>query len=470
MPKYTLSTWEYAQLSQAVYEDKESLIVKGGKEPTLILNNGTKFFVHMKSVPNSSEYQGALLEKATKDEKPTGEFITVHRGSESGEDWIGNFQAIRDGKHPQEQVTKEFAMDAMQKAQEIAKKNGTDYSMTNTGHSLGGYDSHIAHLVNRGKVVAFNALNPAFSNEWNNSLHKINHNMIENHIMILDIATSAHKNKMPGSVYMYARKEDFRILTDAGYGNNSKQNHPIYIITRDTISNGISGMSHSNSHFAGENSVLKDPQTKVRANEWKKLSDEWRSEVPENREAIINNINSAIQKYQKINDLYEQINPKPKVSDGLNLAEVNLQDVNTVKVASADKNFIPNLSEQNFSPSTQKLFQQYDEKFTALCERRGITADCKEDFENLRGAAVATALANGLPSIEKVEIDQDRVLWMGSYNPRPHVISLSTDEAVNIPVSQSMANIHTMEQQNAQQSQERQMTQSQQQNQGRTIG
>ena len=60
-------------------------------------------------------------------------------------------------------------MDAMQKAQEIAKKNGTDYSMTNTGHSLGGYDSHIAHLANRGKVVAFNALNPAFSNEWNNS-------------------------------------------------------------------------------------------------------------------------------------------------------------------------------------------------------------------------------------------------------------------------------------------------------------
>ena len=36
--------------------------------------------------------------------------------------------------------------------------------------------------------------------------------------------------------------------------------------------------------------------------------------------------------------------------------------------------------------------------------------------------------------------------------------------------SQSMANIHTMEQQNAQQSQKRQMTQSQQQNQGRTIG
>ena len=472
MPKYTLSTWEYAQLSEAIYEQKKPLEVTGGKKPTLILDNGTKFFVHMKSAPNASEYQGALLEKATKDGKPTGEFITVHRGSESGKDWIGNFQAIRDGKHPQEQVTKDFALAAMHKAQELAKKNNTDYSMTNTGHSLGGYDSHIAHLANRGKVVAFNALNPAFSNEWNNSLHKINHNMIENHIMILDIATSAHKYKMPGSVHMYARKEDLATLVDSGYGN-TKPNKPIDVVLKDTRKAFLSSdfsIAHSNDNFAGVNSVLKDPQAKVRANEWKKLSDEWRSEVPENREAIINNINSAIQKYQKINDLYEQINPKPKVSDGLNLAEVNLQDVNTVKVASANKNFIPNLSEQNFSPSTQKLFQQYDEKFTALCERRGITADCKEDFENLRGAAVATALANGLPSIEKVEIDQDRVLWMGSYNPRPHVISLSTDEAVNIPVSQSMANIHTMEQQNAQQSQERQMIQSQQQNQGRTIG
>lgn len=284
--------------------------------------------------------------------------------------------------------------------------------------------------------------------------------------MALDIASSAHKDKMPGTIHTYATENDNRILNANGYGN-FMPNRPILLVSDDVAFNHL---SHSNSYFAGEHSVLRDLQAKVRANELKEKINEWRSEVPENREAIINNINSAIQKYQKINDLYEQINPKPKVSDGLNLAEVNLQDVNTVKVASADKNFIPNLSEQNFSPSTQKLFQQYDEKFTALCERRGITADCKEDFENLRGAAVATALANGLPSIEKVEIDQDRVLWMGSYNPRPHVISLSTDEAVNIPVSQSMANIHIMEQQNAQQAQERQMTQSQQQNQGRTIG
>lgn len=124
-----------------------------------------------------------------------------------------------------------------------------------------------------------------------------------------------------------------------------------------------------------------------------------------------------------------------------------------------------------FSNQTQKLFQQYDEKFTALCEKRGITADCKEDFENLRSAAIATALTNGLPNIEKVDIDsQTRTLWLGSYNPRPQVTSLSVDEAVNIPMSESMAKIHTIEQQNAQQAQERQMAQSQQQNHGLKIG
>ena len=177
--------------------------------------------------------------------------------------------------------------------------------MTNTGHSLGGYDSHIAHLANRGKVVAFNALNPAFSNEWNNSLHKINHNMIENHIMILDIATSAHKYKMLGSVHMYARKEDLATLVDSGYGN-TKPNKPIDVVLKDTRKAFLSSdfsIAHSNDNFAGVNSVLKDPQAKVRANEWKKLSDEWRSEVPENREAIINNINSAIQKYTPFSTL-----------------------------------------------------------------------------------------------------------------------------------------------------------------------
>lgn len=126
---------------------------------------------------------------------------------------------------------------------------------------------------------------------------------------------------------------------------------------------------------------------------------------------------------------------------------------------------------KQFSAISHKLFQQYDEKFNALCEKRGITAECKDDFENLRGVAIATALTNGLPNIEKVDIDsQTRMLWLGSYNPRPQVASLSIDEAVNIPVSQSMASIHAMEQQNAQQTQEHQFVQLQQENQGRSIG
>ena len=124
----------------------------------------------------------------------------------------------------------------------------------------------------------------------------------------------------------------------------------------------------------------------------------------------------------------------------------------------------------NLSPGTQKLIQQCDEKFTVLCERRGVTADHQDEMDNVKMAAAYAALNAGLTKIDKMDFGENRTLFMLSHEPHMKLASLSTDEAVNIPVSQSMANIHIMEQQNAQQAQERQMTQSQQQNQERTIG
>ena len=124
----------------------------------------------------------------------------------------------------------------------------------------------------------------------------------------------------------------------------------------------------------------------------------------------------------------------------------------------------------NLSPSTQKLIQQCDEQFTALCKRRGVTADHPDEMDNVKMAAAYTALNAGLTKIDKMDFGENRTLFMLSHEPHMKLASLSTDEAVNIPVSQSMANIHIMEQQNAQQVQERQMAQSQQQNQVRTIG
>ena len=467
MGKYTLSTSTYAELNEAFYKRERDFSLDSDR-PLLSVSNGngehTQFFVHMKSAPNQHDYQAVLVEKAGPNMTHTGEFVIINRGSESWKDWTGNFQALLKNEHPQTALVKEFAKEAQGKIEWVKQKyNIKEHSITNTGHSLGGFEAHIGHLVNHGKVVAFNALNPAFSNEWKRNLNKVNNNLIENHIMALDIASSAHKDKMPGTIHTYATENDNCILNANGYGN-FMPNRPILLVSDDVAFNHL---SHSNSYFAGEHSVLRDPQAKVRANELKEKINEWRSEVPENREAIINNINSAIQKYQNINDTYKKYKT---ILDRLDLGEVNLnQDFNAVQVASADKNFIPSL-EPILSPTSQRVIQQCDEQFTALCERRGVTADHPHEMDNVKMAAAYAALNAGLTKIDKMDFGENRTLFMLSHEPHMKLASLSTDEAVNIPVSQSMANIHTMEQQNAQQSQERQMTQSQQQNQGRTIG
>ena len=273
MGKYTLSTSTYAELNEAFYNKKErGFNLNANNKPLSLLSvpngNGghTQFFVHMKSAPNQHDYQAVLVEKAGPNMTHTGEFVIINRGSESWKDWTGNFQALLKNEHPQTALVKEFAKEAQGKIEWVKQKyNIKEHSITNTGHSLGGFEAHIGHLVNHGKVVAFNALNPAFSNEWK-------HNLIENHIMALDIASSAHKDKMPGTIHTYVTENDNRILNANGYGN-FMPNRPILLVSDDVAFNHL---SHSNSYFAGEHSVLRDPQAKVRANELKEKINEWR--------------------------------------------------------------------------------------------------------------------------------------------------------------------------------------------------
>ena len=223
MDKYTLSTSTYAELNEAFYKRERDFSLDSDR-PLLSVPNGngghTQFFVHMKSAPNQHDYQAVLVEKAGPNMTHIGEFVIINRGSESWKDWTGNFQALLKNEHPQTALVKEFAKEAQGKIEWVKQKyNIKEHSITNTGHSLGGFEAHIGHLVNHGKVVAFNALNPAFSNEWKRNLNKVNNNLIENHIMALDIASSAHKDKMPGTIHTYATENDNRILNANGYGN-----------------------------------------------------------------------------------------------------------------------------------------------------------------------------------------------------------------------------------------------------------
>lgn len=479
----TLTTQDYAAICKKSYNEKGDLNpLRQGAEVKIPVGSQNLYKVHLEKSDAKTDFQGYLLEKLDSNKKPTGEFVTVFRGSHSGTDWQGNMDVLQSGKHDQTQIAMAFAKEARDKANELS--NGK-FSMVNTGHSLGGAEAQLAHLVNNAPVVTFNPLPATLFKDENGKKFSFKPDApIENHVMALDVASPLVLPKdLPGSTKMYARPENIAVLAATGHGQGIVDrlmvNRPVDAVLIDAAM----GTSHSIDHFNGKNSVLSKPDFHniTQNDKFSPLIHEWRDEV-----FLLNQGAKAAQlfriasgaleipnKYQEIKDgILEKKNQINQIINNIHKGVDKINDfIDFFDKFDFRRNLIPNLSEQNLSPSTQKLFQQYDEKFTALCEKRGITADCKEDFENLRGAAIATALTNDLPNIEKVDIDsQTRTLWLGSYNPRPQVTSLSVDEAVNIPMSESMAKIHTIEQQNAQQAQERQMAQSQQQNHVLKIG
>lgn len=174
--------------------------------------------------------------------------------------------------------------------------------------------------------------------------------------------------------------------------------------------------------------------------------------------------------------------------EGLKEKGVDFKYINKIESKNKDKtssieNSTPSIYAENriqtikeisentvLSARTQKLIQQCDEQFTALCERRGITADHPQEMENVKMAAVFAALSKDMTKIDKMDFGENRTLHLLSYEPHGILASVSTDEAVNIHVSESLGKVQHLEQHMAQQAQERQIAQSQQQSKGLYIG
>lgn len=296
---------------------------------------------------------------------------------------------------------------------------------------------------------------------------------------------------------MYARAENVAILAVNGYGSLFLSNNPLGVATIDTAM----GLSHSIDHFNGKNSVLSKTDFQNLANKFSPMIQEWRNDVfgldkslqitqlfglasgtmsipdkyQEIKDGILekrNQLNQAIDNIYKgagkVNDIIDFIEKFDfrKNFPTINLGEVNLNSyTNAVQIASADNNFVP-----KFSDTTQRVIQQCDEQFTALCEKRGVTADYPYEIDNVKMAVAYAALSGGLTKIDKMDFGENRMLHMLSNEAYIKVASISTDEAVNIPVGESLAKIQNMEQQIIQQIQERQMAQSQQQNHRLQIG
>lgn len=108
------------------------------------------------------------------------------------------------------------------------------------------------------------------------------------------------------------------------------------------------------------------------------------------------------------------------------------------------------------SPQAKKFSQQCEEKLVECCNKKGITADSPQDFKNISMALTVKGLENGMTRVEKLDIESRNsvvMVFILSNEPHAKLASVSANEAVNIPVQQSIEKIQQIEQQKTQEQQ-----------------
>lgn len=113
------------------------------------------------------------------------------------------------------------------------------------------------------------------------------------------------------------------------------------------------------------------------------------------------------------------------------------------------------------SPQVQKFSQQCEEKLVECCNKKGITADSPQDFKNISMALTVKGLENGMTKIGQLDIETKGavvMVFIVSQEEHTKFASVSANDAVKIPVQESIEKIQQMEQQKTQ---EQQMQQSQ---------
>ena len=121
------------------------------------------------------------------------------------------------------------------------------------------------------------------------------------------------------------------------------------------------------------------------------------------------------------------------------------------------------------SPQAQQLYQQCEEKLIALCKEKNITADNPQDFKNIAMALTAKALEHQMTKVDKMDFGKGDMLYILSNQPHAVLASVAANDVVNIPITESMAKIQQIEQQQTQLAQERQVSQSQSQQHGISL-
>ena len=463
----TLTRQDYADIAYAAYQDLD--INRNDSKLLISIPKGSenKYFVHMKESDPKTGFQGYLLEKAGVGGQHTGEFITAFRGSESGKDWQGNMHALATGHHPQIEVAMVFTDKAQKEAKDFALQRKLPYSMTNVGHSLGGAEAQVAFLVNGSPSVTFNPLPATLLKDADGNPFQFPANApIQNLVMGLDVASAIAPDALPGETMTYSRTKDRRILKLADY-NSDQENDPYAVMVMDAFTK----TSHSLEHFVGKNSVLGASRYLVEKDSPTfKMINEWRNDVREEFKDI--------QKGNTFNNLekfFIFIDGKYEGNDKKVLEELNRPNPQQEPIPINQNNNIKNKLESKstesiyISPQAQQLYQQCEEKLIALCKEKNITADNPQDFKNIAMALTAKALEHQMTKVDKMDFGKGDMLYILSNQPHAVLASVAANDVVNIPITESMAKIQQIEQQQTQLAQERQVSQSQSQQHGISL-
>lgn len=373
----TLTSRDYAALSDDAYTDRLPGRREAGKEESLMLNGNLYKVLEHASDPRTG-YQGTVYQRVS-----TGHLIVAHRGTE---------ELLRDGvmtdaamlaarSNPQAGPAQSLTRSALAAAESVHAKQGSALQVTVTGHSLGGTLAQItAHHYDL-KGETFNAYGAV-------GLHGLRipeggSNLI-NHVMATDPVSAAARHF--GEVKVHATDQEMSLLARMQF-SNSRFNAliPDYPLSAAAASVDF----HSMRHFSGQESVLDDRYAEWLAGKNTRMIEEYRDDIRERAGAVslgtLGATGVAIQAYNKVRGPLEPGEPARR--------EVELQRAPE-----------PARIDQPGHPA-HSLFKDAQRGVHALDAQVGRTSDIGSD--QLAAALAAKMHAAGATRIDAVVMSQN---------------------------------------------------------------
>ncbi len=270
----TITSQDYAALSDDAYKDRAVGRRAPGQEEKVILNGHEyKILEHVDNRLNG--YQGTVYQRVDRKE-----IVIAHRGTEQ----IGRDGILTDGGMvvARTNVQAPDAIALTQRTLEAAAaqsrlSGGPTPQVTVTGHSLGGALAQITshHFNIKGETFnAYGAVSLGYR------IPEGGNTMI-NHVMASDPVSAASPHF--GQVRIYAKPEEIRTLSAAGFSNHSlRALIPDYPVIAAASSLG----SHKLGNFLDQGSVLKHPETQTLAKDNARMIEEYRDNLESLRSGI----------------------------------------------------------------------------------------------------------------------------------------------------------------------------------------